>query len=173
MRTLREKYWMILYMIFAKPLPISRHLRIAKLIRVFFARRILHMAGKDINIEKGAMFNGQVSIGDYSGIGVDCELNGPVTIGKYVNMGPEVVIYTQNHAFSKTDITMQEQGYENYKPVKIGDDVWLGRRVIILPGVNIGPGCIIGAGSIVTKSIPPYSVAAGNPARVIRNRKQL
>ena len=121
--------------------------------------------GKQVNIEKGATFNGKVSIGDYSGIGVDCEMNGPVTIGRYVNMGPEVVVYTQNHAFNRIDIPMQKQGYDNVRPVVIGDDVWIGRRVIILPGVKIGEGCVIGAGAIVAKDIPPYSVVVGNPAK--------
>ena len=56
-------------------------------------------------------------------------------------------------------------------PVKIGDDVWIGRRVIILPGVTIGDGCIIGAGAVITKDIPPYSVVVGVPAKVVRRRK--
>lgn len=129
--------------------------------------------GKQVNIEKGATFNGKVSIGDYSGIGVDCEMNGPVTIGRYVNMGPEVVVYTQNHAFNRIDIPMQKQGYDNVRPVVIGDDVWIGRRVIILPGVKIGEGCVIGAGAIVAKDIPPYSVVVGNPAKIVKVRKEI
>ncbi len=85
-------------------------------------------------------------------------------------MGPEVVIYTRNHAFSRTDIPMQQQGYQEYKSVIIGDDVWIGRRVIILLGVNVGEGCIIGAGTILTKSIAPHSVVAGNPGKVLKMR---
>ena len=127
--------------------------------------------GKHVNIEKGAIFNGEVVIGDYSGIGVNRELNGPVTIGKYVMMGSEVVVYTRNHSSSRTDIPMQNQGYDSVRPVIIGDDVWIGRRVIILPGVQIGEGCIIGAGAVVAKDIPPYSVVVGNPAKIIKNRK--
>ena len=55
-------------------------------------------------------------------------------------------------------------------PVSIGNDVWIGGRVIILPGVNIGDGCIIGAGAVVTKDIPSYCVAVGVPAKVVRHR---
>ncbi|MDH3026960.1 DapH/DapD/GlmU-related protein [Gordonia alkanivorans] len=67
---------------------------------------------------------------------------------------------------------MIEQGYSARKPVVIGDDVWIGARVIILPGVTVGRGCVIGAGSVVAKDIPEYTIAAGNPCRVIRNREQ-
>ncbi|MEE1104690.1 MAG: DapH/DapD/GlmU-related protein, partial [Ruminococcus sp.] len=74
--------------------------------------------------------------------------------------------------FSRTDIPMMEQGKLEPKPVTIGDDCWIGRRVMILPGVHIAEGCVIGAGAVVTKNIPPYSVAAGVPARVIKSRKQ-
>ena len=56
------------------------------------------------------------------------------------------------------------------EPVSIGDDCWLGRRVMVMPGVTIGDGCVIAAGAVVTKDIPPYSVAGGVPARVIKNR---
>ena len=65
---------------------------------------------------------------------------------------------------------MMDQGFEEERPVTIGNDVWIGDRVIILAGVEIGDGCIIGAGSVVTKSIPAYSIAAGVPCKVIRSR---
>ncbi len=173
MKTKKEKILVILYSIFAKYLPVSYHCGFAKKIRAFFARKIMDTTGTDINIERGAEFNSQVSIGDYSGIGVNCEMNGPVDIGKRVMMGPEVVVYTRNHAFNRVDIPMQKQGYGEYQKVTIGDDVWIGRRVIILPGVTIGSSSIIGAGAVVAKDIPPYSVAVGNPARVIKNRKEI
>ncbi len=86
-------------------------------------------------------------------------------------MGPEVLIYTQNHDFSRTDITMDQQGWADEKPVVIEDDVWIGSRVIILPGVTIGKGSVIGASAVVTKSVPPYSVVAGNPAKIVKTRK--
>lgn len=93
-------------------------------------------------------------------------------IGKHVMMGPEVLIYTQNHDFSRTDIPMDQQGWSKERPVVIEDDVWIGSRVTILPGVIIGRGSIVGASAVVTKSFPPYSVIAGNPASVVKSRKQ-
>ncbi|OQB25777.1 MAG: putative acetyltransferase [Firmicutes bacterium ADurb.Bin182] len=166
-----KKKWMIGYMVFAKWLPVSYHMRLAQKMRGFFGRRIMASMGKNVNIERGAAFDSKVSIGDRSGLGVNCSVIGPVTIGKYVNMGPDVIVYTRNHAHNRTDITMQEQGFEEYKPVTIGDDVWIGGRVIILPGVSIGSGAIVGAGAVVTKDVPPYSIAAGNPARIVKYRK--
>ena len=86
-------------------------------------------------------------------------------------MGTDCVIITRSHRHDRTDIPMMDQGFEEERPVFVGNDVWLGDRVIILPGVHIGDGCIIGAGSVVTRDIPPYSVAAGVPAKVIKDRK--
>lgn len=165
-----KKIYQVMYILFAKHLPQSRHLNFAKLIRVFFGKIIMESVGEGVNIEKGAHFNSNVKIGNYSGIGVNCELNGPVILGDYISMGPEVVIYTRNHAFNNKEILIQEQGYEKYKQVIINDDVWIGRRVIILPGVEIGKGAIIGAGSVVTKDVPPYAIFVGNPGKIVKYR---
>ena len=86
-------------------------------------------------------------------------------------MGPEVIVYTTGHKFDRTDIPMMEQGSTEERPVSIGNDVWIGRRVMIMPGVTIGDGCVIGAGAVVTKDIPPYNVAGGVPARVLKSRE--
>ena len=86
-------------------------------------------------------------------------------------MGPEVVFYTQNHKTNRTDIPMREQGMTEIMPIVIEDDVWIGARVVVLPGCTIGRGSVIGACSVVSKSIPPYSVAVGSPARVVKCRK--
>lgn len=172
MRSRKEKIWLILYIAFARWLPISYHFRPAVAMRAFFGRRILKSCGKMVNIERGAMFSGQCSLGDKSTIGINCEINGDVTIGNYVMMGPEVVVYTENHAFKDPDRTMIEQGYQKMRPVVIGNDIWIGRRVIILPGVSIGDGCVIGAGAVVTKSFPAFSIVAGNPAKLIGKREK-
>lgn len=174
MRSIKEKIFTVLYIIFGKNLPKSQHLKIARKIRLFFAKKILKECGKNVNIEKGAIFNSTCSIGDFSGIGVNCELNGfgGITIGKYVMMGPETVIYTENHSTARTDIPMQQQGFEKPEPVVIEDDVWIGRRVIILPGVTIKKGSVIAAGAVVTKDVPAYSVVAGVPAKVVKVRKE-
>ena len=170
MWTLKKKILFILYKVTVSWLPISQRSKLAKRARTFWAKRIATRVGKNVNIERNAVFGPLLEIGDNSGVGINCEVYGPVKIGNDVKMGPEVVCYTSGHKFDRTDITMIEQGGTEPEPITIGNDVWIGRRVIIMPGVNIGDGCVIGAGAVVTKDIPPYSVAGGVPAKVIKSR---
>ena len=167
----KSKIYYILYTILAKNLPYSRRLFLAKKIRGYFAKKIMKRTGKNINIETGAIFNPNVELGDNSSIGVKCEIIGKAKIGSNVMMGPEVILYAQNHMFRRKDELIMSQGYETEKGVVIEDDVWIGRRAIILPGVTVKKGTVIGAGAIVTKSFPEYSIIAGNPAKVIGTRK--
>lgn len=158
----------------AKKMPMSYKYgiigKISKKLRGFLAKGFCTYIGKNVNIERNALFSSKLSIGDFSGIGPKCELSGPLYIGKNVMMGPEVIIYTRNHKTENKSIPMMFQGYTVDKEVTINDDVWIGRRVIILPGVTIGKGSIIGAGSVVARDIPSYSVAVGNPCRVVKKR---
>ena len=140
-------------------------------LRRFCGKLMLTHCGKKVNIEHNALFSPKVSLGDYSGIGVNAKIYGTCVIGNHVMMGEDCTIITRNHKFDRTDIPMMEQGLEEEKPVHIGKDVWIGDRVTIMPGVHIGDGCVIGAGAVVTRDIPPYSIAAGVPAKVLRSRK--
>lgn len=142
-----------------------------KRIRAFCGKLILSKCGKGVNIEKGATFPSSAELGDNSGIGIRAQINGKTIIGKNVMMGPDVCIYARNHAFDRVDIPMSLQGFAPEKPVVIEDDVWIGGRVIILPGVRIGTGAVIGAGAVVTKNVPDYAVVGGNPARILKMRK--
>lgn len=139
-------------------------------IRSFFVKGYITKCGSKVNIQARAIIARRVEIGDYSGVGYGSLIQGNVKIGKHVMMGPEVLIYTQNHNFSRLDITMDKQGFSEEKQVIIEDDVWIGAKVIILPGVKIGQGSVIGAGSVVSKNIPEYSVAVGNPCKVVKKR---
>ncbi|MEU7610176.1 acyltransferase [Micromonospora sp. NPDC049204] len=98
-----------------------------------------------------------------------------IRIGDNVMFGPEVTIRGGNHRIDQVGVPMiavdKEAGDDTHdRGVTIGDDVWVGTRAVILHGVTIGRGAVIGAGAVVTRSVPPYAVAAGNPARVIRLR---
>lgn len=88
-----------------------------------------------------------------------------ISIGRDVLFGPGVHIYTVNHPM---DATLRRSGVEIGKPVVIEDDVWVGGASVICPGVTIGARTVVGAGSVVTRSLPPDVFAAGNPCRVIR-----
>lgn len=132
---------------------------------------MLCSAGKNINIDRGSRFAMTTSIGDNSGIGANSKLYGTVKIGDNVMMGPECYIYAYNHNTQRTDVAMNQQGIATENPVEIGNDVWIGSRVTILPGVKIGEGAIIGASSVVTKDVPAYAVVGGNPAKLIKSRK--
>ncbi len=169
-----RKIGALLYYTIAKKLPPSYSgIQVGQTVfRRFCGRLMLRRCGKKVNIEKGAFFSRKVTLGDYSGLGVNSKIYGTCTIGDYVMMGEDCTVITRNHRNDRTDIPMMQQGFEEERPVTIGNDVWIGDKVTILAGVEIGDGCIIGAGSVVTKSIPPYSIAAGVPARVIRSRKE-
>jgi maltose O-acetyltransferase len=137
---MNEKIARGLYCLLGKHLPVSRRFRLGQRLRVFWARQMGCEIGIDVNIESGAEFDGSLSLGDRSSIGVDAQAYGPVNIGRNVMMGPECCILTRNHKHERTDVPMIDQGYEDFQPVVIGDDVWIGRRVIILPGISIGGG---------------------------------
>lgn len=156
---------------FFRILPDSDKSKFGRRLRGFAIKLIVLKCGRNINVSKSAKFSSQIQIGNNSGIGPNAQINGKVSIGSNVMMGPDVMMYTRNHVFDRTDIPMNQQGVTTEKPISIGDDVWIGARVIILGGVNIGNGAIIGAGSVVTKNVLPYSIVAGNPAKEIRKRK--
>ncbi len=90
---------------------------------------------------------------------------GKVTIGKNAMLAPNVSIYTAGHPLHPDS---RNSGYEYGIPVTVGDNVWIGGNTVIMPGVTIGSNVVIGGGSVVTKDIPDWSVAAGNPCKVIR-----
>lgn len=115
--------------------------------------------------------------GGWIKIGKDCTVNsfailygnGGLDIGDGVRISPHVVITAMNHIYENPDIPIWKQGIKA-KGIKIEDDIWIGAGAKILDGVTIGKGSVIGAGAVVTDDIPPYSVAVGVPARVIKKR---
>ncbi|HEY5669101.1 MAG TPA: sugar O-acetyltransferase [Anaerolineales bacterium] len=111
-------------------------------------------------------------IGDHTYLNFMCTIldNNEVRIGDYVMIGPVVQIYTAAHHLQAEP---RNQGLEVAKPIVIEDNVWIGGGAIILPGVSIGRNAVVGAGAVVTRSVPANTVVAGNPARVIREIEQL
>lgn len=140
-------------------------------LRVALLRRMVRTCGQGVNVLPGAYvgFPHNLSIGDNTGIGLKCYLSctDRVTLGARVLMGPEVMVFTSNHVWNPELATYFKQG-ETTAPVEILDDAWIGARSIVLPGVTIGRGCTVAAGSVVTQSTPDFSVVAGVPARVLK-----
>lgn len=110
---------------------------------------------------------GDVIVGDNSFIGMSNVIIGPVSIGNNVILAQHVVISGLNHGYEDPDIPVKDQKCTCQK-ISIGDDSWIGANVVITAGVEIGKHVVVAGGSVVTKSVPDYSVVAGNPARVIR-----
>ena len=110
---------------------------------------------------------GNLTIGNNSRIGLGNTIIGPVQIGNYVNLAQNVTVSGLNHNYLDVDKTIASQGVSTL-PIVIEDDVWVGANSIILAGVSIGQHSIIAAGSIVTRSVPSFCVAVGNPARIIK-----
>lgn len=145
--------------------------RISKKLRALAAKGFVKSCGENVNIEHGAVISSKLSIDDNSGIGIDCVCGGELVIGKDVMMAPECVFISRNHEYSDVNIPMRLQGYKEEEPCIIGDDVWIGRRVMIMPGVKVGKGVVIAAGAVVTKDIPDYAIVGGVPAKVIKFRE--
>lgn len=141
--------------------------------------RFISFEGAGIKIGVGSWIKCKAAIGTGTGIGWGFCVRGAgeLTIGKHCAIGENVRVITSNHDMNRMAISyiLQNKLLNTHfespkKDVVIGNDVWIGDQAIILPGVSIGNGAVIGAGSVVTKSVAAYSISAGNPARTIRMR---
>ncbi|MDX9781582.1 MAG: acyltransferase [Bacteroidales bacterium] len=111
---------------------------------------------------------GDIIIGNYSRLGLNNVVIGPVIIGSNVNLAQNITVSGLDHNYKDTSKRIDEQGVST-SLITIDDNVWIGANCVITKGVNIGKHSVIAAGSVVSKNIPPYSVAAGNPARVMKS----
>ncbi|WP_310594527.1 sugar O-acetyltransferase [Flavobacterium sp.] len=129
---------------------------------------LLPNAGSNLYIEPPFFcdYGYNILCGDNVFFNVNCVVldENKVTIGSNVLLGPGVQLYTASHPLE----AQMRRTHKISKPISIGDDCWIGGSAIICPGVTIGNGCVIGAGAVVTKDIPDYSMALGNPAKVIK-----
>ena len=133
-------------------------------------KKLFHSVGENAWIESpfNCDYGYNITVGDNFYTNTNCTILdcAKVTIGNNVLIGPNVSLYTPNHAINADE---RKEGYERSLPINIGDNVWVGGSVTIVPGVTIGDNTIIGAGSVVTKDIPSNVIAAGVPCRVIRS----
>ena len=121
-------------------------------------------------IESFACINnavGDVMIGDHTRIGLHNTIIGPVLIGSHVNLAQGITVTALNHNFEDFEKRIDEQGVST-STVIIEDDIWIGANAVVLPGVTIGHHSVVAAGAVVTKDVPPHSLVAGVPAKIIK-----
>lgn len=132
--------------------------------------------GNDVMISRNCIIQaktGPLKIGNRADIGCNTLISSisGISIGDSVLIAGNCYIGGGRYISDRLDVPLMDQGLFSKGTVEIGDDVWLGAGAIVLDGVKIGKGCIVGAGAVVTKNLPDYSVAVGVPAKVVQNRK--
>jgi maltose O-acetyltransferase len=146
---------------------------VAALERQTILRQLLGQIGQNSVIEPPfyCAYGQNIYIGDHVYLNVLCTIldGNEVHIGHHTMIGPAVQIYTAAHPL---EAEARNQGWEVAKPVVIEENVWLGGGAILLPGVKIGRNAVVGAGAVVSRTVPANTVVAGNPARVIREIEQ-
>jgi len=170
--TLAKAACYLFYLLVAKHLPddLGPAGRLCFKLRRAVCRPLLKSTEGTFGIDQGVDFGDGhcLVMRDHANIGKGTCLtgDGTVTIGRHVMMGFECMLITET-----PDCTDDGSGGAVAKDILIDDHVWLGHRVIILPGVRVGKHAIVGAGSIVTEDVPDYAIAAGAPAKVLKYRK--
>jgi maltose O-acetyltransferase len=168
-----RKIKLLLYYLFFSKLPNSWWPggRFFNKMRVACVRSILP-TGKNIKIQRSVY----IGSGNNIVIGNNCQINelarlDNVVIGNNVMIARESIILGKMHESNDVNVPMNEQGVKDVRQTIIEDDVWLGLRVVVMPGVTISKGTIIAAGAVVTKDTEPFSIYGGVPAKLIKRRK--
>ena len=171
MKKIKRLFALVCYYLIASRLPTIHGLVNGVVIRRFLCKYIFPEMGANVNVAASVRFGtgGKISIGNNSGLGEGSFLVSmdEIRIGDDVMVGPEVMMLTGGHEYTDPSKLLVDQG-RVIAPIKIGNDVWIGARVIILPGVTIGKRVVVGAGSVVTKDLPNNSVCAGVPCKVLK-----
>jgi acetyltransferase-like isoleucine patch superfamily enzyme len=165
----RPRTWLRM---FINPLIIQRgrSTKIRRSVRLDIVPFHIVRIGRGSLLEDYATLNnrmGPVEIGDHSLVGIGNILIGPVTVGAHVLLAPHVVLSGLNHAYTDVSLLITDQDLIPNEIV-LEDNVWIGANSVVTSGVRIGTHVVIAAGSVVTKDIPAYSVAAGNPAQLVK-----
>ena len=167
-------------------------------LRYFFYRPFFHRCGSKVCLTHGCCIKGfrnisfgnditlgpnaqiyadgvgsSITFGDQVGLNsnvmINADLGGTIKIGRYTIIGPNVVFRAANHQFNRRDLPIRQQAHEP-GIIVVEEDVWIGANAVILPNVTIHKGAVIGAGAVVTKDVPEYTVVAGVPAQTIGKR---
>ena len=171
---MRKLYLILYYLLFMHIPSRDKNSGIGIALRRMVLSKLLAHMGENFNIKQKVYLGDcrNISIGDNSGIGKNCELYGEngIRIGSQTIVSRYTMILTSNHSFRDKHTPICQQGLTK-APVSIGDDVWIGARCMILGGVTIGDGAVVAAGAVVTKDVAPYAIVGGVPAKEIGQRK--
>lgn len=169
---MKKKFLLILYYCIVRHLPATYFPMgmFFNSIRIGVLRGLMKI-GNHTKVQPGFKFGQRdiIVIGDHCQVNEDVYIQSAM-IGNYVMIAQHVAILAVTHNFEAIDVPIILQGSTGVKPVIINDDVWIGRNVVVMPGITIGKGAIVGAGAVVTKDVPPYAIVGGVPAKVIRYR---
>jgi len=160
--------WLIYTHLFSK-IPYS----LGVVLRGFLLKRLLKRMGKGVTISTGVavLYPKGIELGEYVRIARDCDLDGRggLIIGNYTLIGFESLLITCTHNHRNYNLPIQRQGMFSL-PIKIKDDVWVGARVSILPGITINEKAVLGINAIITKDVPAGSIVAGIPGKIVGRR---
>lgn len=148
---------------------------ISQWLRNALAKRLISNFGRSVRVNPKANFGSgdRIEVGNNCNLSTGLKVIGDLKLGNDVMMGPDVVFISYNHEVSDLTVPMRAQGATESKPIQVRDDVWIGMRVMIMPGVTIGSHAIVAAGSVVTKDVPEWAIVGGNPAKLIKYRKEV
>ena len=167
-----KQLWLALYyaIAFRLPGPPMPGGRIGHKVRQSLAGRLFKSMGDRVIVGTRVEFGSgaDIEMGSGSNIGRSSWISNDTVFGANVMTGPEIIVLSYNHATQMNGTPFNQQGYSSRSPVIVEENVWIGTRAILLPGVRIGRNSVIGAGAVVTKDVPPNSVVAGNPAKVVK-----
>lgn len=169
-----HKLKLFLYYAFVQHLPHSRLVGFSNSIRVWYAAKVLGIMPFDKNTKLEHKV--YLSNAKHTKIGKNCRINENVFIQQAiiedeVLIAPNVAILSVSHKHERTDISIVNQGDTKPNPPSIKKGAWLGRNVVVLPGVIIGEGAIVAAGAVVNKNVDAYTIVGGVPAKFIKKRK--
>jgi maltose O-acetyltransferase len=169
--TKRNRTWILWWALYAG---VATHLpswsKASKRLRVQCAMRFCRSVDPTANINRKARIGRLTVIGPHGGVGERSVLSGDVTIGPHVTMGPECFFVTGDHPIPPSYGHFRDMK-STHRPIVVEEDAFLGARCVVLPGVNIGRGAAVGAGSVVVKDVAPGATVVGNPAREIKRRE--
>jgi maltose O-acetyltransferase len=159
--------WFLIYKAVTSKLP--NRPRQFRYLRAYCLHGFNPKISRKSNINRNARIGPKSSIGAHAGVGEGSILSGEVHLGEHVTMGPFCHFITGDHPVPPADAPFRSRK-SVHAPIYIGEDCFVGARVVVLPGVTVGSGAVLAAGSVVTKDVPPNAVVGGNPARLIRMR---